>query len=831
MSVLRYSLRQLRRRPGFCAVVIAMLAIGIGATTAMFSMFYAILFQELAVHEPERLVNLGAPGPKIGVTSCSMAGDCEQIFSYPMFRDLEARQTSLAEIAGHYALFANLAYANQTQGSRALLVSGGYFAALGIKPRLGRLLGPQDDATVGEGTVAVISHEYWQAATGADPDVVGKTVVVNGRPLTIVGVAPDEFVGTTFGWNPSVYAPLSMRWAMETNTPRNDDNRLAYWVYVFGRLAPGVSKEQASAELNTLYSGIINEIEVPLNAAMAPEVMARFKARQITVQSGARGQSVVPSVAGQPIAMLLGFASVVLLIVCVNVANLMLARGAGRSGEMAVRSSIGATRAQLVRGLLVESAVLAALGGMLSIPVAVATLRSVVAIMPADVAEQVTLTANVPTAAFAAAASLVTVLLFGLLPALRASAVEPAGTMKGQSRSAVGGRGATRFGRSLATIQVTFSMILLVFAGLFAQSLANLSRADLGMNVESVVTFTISPRRNGYANAQATQLFDALERELRNQPGVTDVASSMVPLIAFSYWSNSVKIAGYEPGPSADSDASRNEVSPSFFRMLAIPLRAGRAFTDADSAGAPRVAIVNDAFVRKFRLGDDVIGRRLAVENGPPDVEIVGLVADTKYGSVRESVLPQIFYPRSQNENVGALSFYVRSSVSPDDLMRTARRVVAAADPNLPVTGLMTMDKVVAANLFTDRLVALLAGGFAALATLLAATGLYGVLAYGVAQRTRELGLRLALGATSAQLRSMVMRQVATIALIGMPAGLAIGVALAQLAKALLFGLAGYDPVVLSGAVAVLAAVVLAAGYLPARRASTVEPMAALRYE
>jgi predicted permease len=832
MRAIRQAVRQLCHRPGFSAVVIAMLAIGIGATTAMFSMFHEVLLAKLPVGEPDALVNLGAPGPKAGSTTCTMAGTCEEIFSFPMFRDLEARQTVLTELAGHYETFANLAYRDHSEATRAALVSGAYFGALRVQPALGRLLGPEDDAQVGESAVAVLSYDYWHSSAGGDRDAIGRTIVVNGEPLTIVGVAPEGFHGTTAGWTPSVYVPLTMRWRMETNVPRSDDNRLAYWVYLFGRLKPGVSLEQARASLNTLHSGILNEVEAPLNGALGPDALEKFRARQLTVEPGARGQSLVRAVGGPPFEMLLGVAAAVLAIVCVNLANLMLARNATRAAELAIRSSIGASRRHLVRDLLLESAVLAVAGGLASIPIAEATLRGVSALVPWQIADTIQLGLSPAAAGFAAAVSLGTALLFGLLPALRSSVVDPGATMKGQAAHSVGARRATRFGRSLATVQITCSMMLLVFAGLFAQSLANATRADLGMNVDSLVTFNVSPRRNGYDDSRAMQLFDRLERDLAAQPGVVSVASSMVPLIAFSQWGDDVKIDGQDaPSPAADVRANMNWVGNDFFRTLAIPLRAGRVFTDADRNGAQSVAIVNESFVGKFALEDGAIGKRFTLKLIPGSFEIVGVIADTKYDSVKGDIRPQFVFPRRQSTSLGSLSFYVRAATPPDEAMRMIRRVVASLDPNLPVSDLMTMDKVIESNLFTDRLVAMLAGAFAALATLLAATGLYGVLAYGVAQRTREFGLRLALGATPGGIRTMVLWQVAKIALIGMPIGLALGVALGQLAKALLYGMSGYDPVVLGGAVGVLVGVVLAAGYLPARRASSVDPMEALRYE
>ena len=401
--------------------------------------------------------------------------------------------------------------------------------------------------------------------------------------------------------------------------------------------------------------------------------------------------------------------------------------------------------------------------------------------------------------------------------------------MKREAHHAVSARGITRVGGALATSQVVLSMMLLVLAGLFAQSLANLARANLGMNIDSLVTFTVSPRRNGYGNSQAMQLFAALERELTSQPGVTSVASSMALVLGPSGWGGPVQIEGRELD-GADSTVSLNDVSPTFFRTLSIPVLEGRDFTTADDLRAPPVGIVNEAFVRKFHLENEAIGKRVSFV-GAKHIEIVGVVADAKYNSVRADPPPQLIRPRLQNDNIAALSYYVRAAIPADVVMKTIRDVVTAADPNLPVTSLSTMSDVAKINTGLERIVAALAGGFAALATLLAAIGLYGVLAYNVAQRTRELGLRLALGATSGGLRRMVLRQVAKFALIGMPIGLGIGVLIGLGAKAMLYGLSNYDPLVLGAAVVVLMGVVLAAGYFPARRASIIAPMEALRHE
>ena len=711
MTAIRFALRQIGRKPGFALVEDR------DARTRhrrydgdVLPAPSACCCSRCRSSAPEQLVNLGAPGMNWGHSSmCPVSrGGASTRSVTPMFRDLEAQQTVFTGIAAGTKTFAaNLAYDNRTQSSQALLVSGGYFAALRVNPLLGRLIGPQDDARIGEGAVAVVSHQYWQHSLGADPNVVGSSLVVNGQTLTIVGVTPEGFAGTTAGWNPSVFVPLAMRARMEAN-PAFDDNRNYHWVYAFGRLKPGVSPEQARARLNGLYAGIINEVDAPLNSSLPPDELERLRASQLSVDPGERGQSVVPRIVGAPLAMLLGVTAVVLLIVCVNIANLMLARGAQRAGELAIRASIGASRRQLIGDLLLESGVLAVLGGLASVPIALATLRGVIAMIQSGFAGDDIPGARLSAAAgaFAAALTLVTVLLFGSRPAFRASRADPGAAMKGQAHNAVSGRGVTRFGSVLATSQIVFSMMLLVFAGLFARSLANLARADLGMNVDSVVTFTVSPRRNGYSNAQAMQFYAALERDLASQAGVTGVASSMVPLIASYNWGKNVK-------DRRTRARSRREPGARKRRQSGVLPHA----CDSGAAGAglhasrwtPALrptAIVNQAFVHKFHLEDGAIGKRLALDDKEPMIEIVGVVGDAKYSEVRVDAPAQLILPRLQNDNIAALSFYVRAALPADVVMSTIKRVVAAADPNLPVTALGTMRDAVQLNLGLDRLVA-----------------------------------------------------------------------------------------------------------------------------
>jgi predicted permease len=827
------AVRQLTMRPGFAAVIVLTLALGVGANAAMFSLFHQVLLRPLPVPEPERLVNLGSPGPKKGSVSSSDSGDSDYVFSYPMLRDLEREQTVFTGIAAHRGFGASIAApGTEAVAGEGTSVNGSYFHVLQLAPALGRLIGPQDQPRVGEGHVVVLSYEYWQNNFGGDRGVLGDILTVNGQPLTVIGVAPEGFTGTTLGQRPQVFVPLTMRWLMEPYFPASSEDRLSYWVYLFARLKPGVDLQQAENEINAPYRAIINDIEAPLNASMSEQSLKSFREKRLELEPGERGQSNAPENAALPLTLLLGVTTLVLLIACVNIANLLLARGAARAGEMAVRASIGASRWQMIAQLLTEAGLIGLVGCLASLPIAAATLGVISMVMPADAAASLQIGLSPAAILFAVCVSMVTVLLFGLFPALAATRAAPVMVLKEQVGQQSGGRAMARFRRSLVTAQIAFSMVLLVLAGLFAQSLANLAKVELGLHADPVATLSVAPVLSGYTPERSSQLFQRMEDDLAALPGVVSVASAMVPLVAGDSWGGNVSVQGFEAAPDADTNARYNEVSEDFFRTLQIPLLSGRDFTDADAAGRPRVAIVNETFARKFGYGADVVGKRMSVGSGGElDIEIIGLVKDAKYSDVKDEIPPQYFLARRQNEELGFLNFYVRSELAPQDQLAAMSGAVAALDPNLPVNNLSTLPGVVQDGLFLDRLIGLLSTGFAMLATLLAAVGLYGVLSYSVTQRMRELGLRQALGATPNRLLRMVLRQVGWMAVIGGAMGLVFAVLLGRAAEAMLFGLSGHDPAVLAAALVVLGAVVLTAGYLPARHASNVDPLEALRYE
>lgn len=831
MRRIRYAFRTLFSSPFVTIVAILSLALGIGANAAIFSMFEQILLQPLPVHEPHRLVNLAAPGLKAGSTSCNQAGDCDVIFSYPMFRDLEKSETALSGLAAHRLFGVNIAYEGQTMNAEGVMVSGSYFPLLGVQPTLGRLLGPGDDETIGGHHVAVLSHHFWETRLGSDPNVIDRTIIVNGRPMTIIGVGPRGFLGTTFGPKPAVFVPITMRGEMNPGFAGFEDRR-SYWVYVFGRLKPGATLEQAQASLNAVYGPIIEEVEAPIQQGLSDQGMAQFRAKRVVVEDGRRGQSSTHADARTPLLLLFATTGIVLLIACANIANLLLARGANRGLEMAVRLSLGAGRRHVLGQLLTESMLLALLGGVASLVVAHWTLAGIGTLLPPEAVDSLELRVSLPTAAFALALAGVTGILFGLFPALHSTRPDLIATIRANAGNLTVTRGAARFRAALVTSQVALSMTMLVVAGLFIRSLVNVGRVDLGLQPESVITFAVSPQLNGYEPDRSRIFFARLEEELAAVPGVTSVTASLVPILTGSNWGSNVSVEGFPTDPDTDTQSRYNEVGPAYFATLGIPILAGREFTTADDAGAPRVAIVNETFAAKFNLGNDAVGKRMARGGGGDlDIEIVGLVRDAKYSQVKDEVPPLFFTPWRQNPRTGSMSFYVRTAADPAQLMRAVRGVVASLDPNLPVVELKTLPQQVRENVFLDRMIGTLATTFAALATLLAAIGLYGVLAYTVAQRTREIGVRMALGADRSSVRRMVLRQVGIVLVIGGVIGIAAAIALGRAAASLLFGIAGSDPMAIIGAGAVLAVFALAAGFIPAHRAASVDPLRALRYE
>jgi predicted permease len=831
MRNLKLAFRTLFKTPFVTIVAILSLALGIGANAAIYSLFDQMLRKPLPVVEPGRLMNFAAPGPQNGSNSCNQSGDCTEVFSYAMFRDLEKANTSFSGIAGHFIFGVNVAMPGQTPvNGEGLFVSGSYFPVLGVRPALGRLFTPNDDQIIGGHYVAVLSYPYWETQLGSDPSVVGKQITVNGKQLTILGVSAKDFTGTTLGARPYVFVPISMRSVMN-RTWTGFERRNSYWVYLFGRLKPGASIEQANASINTVYHTLINQVDAPLQKGMSAATMQKFKAKKIVLADGRRGQSQAIKESRTPLMLLFSITGIVLLIACANIANLLLARAANRAMEMAVRLSLGASRLQLIGQVLIESLLLATLGGIVSIYVAHLTLAGITAMLPPEVSSTMNFSLSMPVLVFTAVLSLGTGIVFGIVPALQSTRPDLVTELRNNSGKLSGGRGAARFRTSLVTVQIALSMALLISAGLFIKSLRNISKVDLGIKIDNVVTFGVSPARSGYDSTRAVALYGRIGEALAAIPGVSSVTSSMVPVLAGNNWGEGVSVEGFTKDLDTDAGSRYNAVGPGYFHVLGVPVLSGRDISASDNANAAPVAIVNEAFARKFNLGTNAVGKRMSMNNDSLNITIVGLVKDSKYAEVKDKIPPVFVRPFSQTGLFTNNNFYIRSALPPEQILRAIPAAMKQIDPNIPLERLKMLPQQVEENVFLDRMISTLSASFAVLATLLAAVGLYGVLAYSVAQRTREIGVRMALGASGGNVRAMVLRQVGMMTLIGGGAGVLAALGLGRAAKSLLFELQGYDPIVIGLSAFTLALVAFGAGLIPALRASRIDPMQALRYE
>lgn len=835
MHNLRFAFRNLISTPLLSAVAILSLALGIGANTAMFSLLEQIILRPLPVLEPSQLVNLTANGPRSGSNSTSNSGNIESIFSNPMFRDLEKEvqkpESGLSSLAGHRAFGVNLAYQGQTASLSGIFVTGGYFPALGLQPALGRLLSPEDDKMPGADRLVVLTHAYWTERFNRNTAILNQSILINGVPMTVVGVAPVGFLGTTKGQVPSLFVPMTMREAL---TPgwKGLENRRSYWMYVFGRLKPTATLASAEAALNTRFKSIIQEVELPLQKGASERSKKAFIEQKMTLQPGAHGQSNLLVEAKTPLILLVTITGFVLLIACANIANLLMARAAMRAKEFAVRLALGAQKLQLVMQLLCESTLLATLSGFTGLLMAYATNQLIISMLPEGSDGTFKADLSPLSMAFALVVSLVAGFLFGLFPAFHATKQDLSDAMKEQAGNVSASAGAGRLRKVLVTAQIALSLLLLVSAGMFLKSLANVMRVELGIRTQNVVTFALSPELNQYKPVQTIALFEQLERKLKALPGVEGATVAMVGLIAGNNYGAGVSVDGFFEGPDTDTHAVFNHVGGSFFRTMRIAMKQGREFGEQDGSNAPKVAIVNEAFERKFGNGQSLLGRRMKVGGpGKNDIEIVGISRDVKYSDVKAPAPPMFYRPYQQDTGLGAASIYVATSIPVEQIIPTLRKTLGEVDANLPMEGLKTMQAQVDENIMADRIVSTLSAAFAALATVLAAIGLYGVLSFNIARRTREIGIRLALGAHAGIIRNMILREVSWMLLIGIVVGLPAAFGLMRFAQSELYQMKGNDWTVYFAGTVLVCLVSLLAGILPAQRAMRIEPTRALRYD
>jgi predicted permease len=823
---IRHAIRSLRQAPGFVLVVVITLGLGIGANTAIFSLMDQVLLRPLPVHDPSALVLLDGPGAFQGRT-VNLA-----TFSYPMYVDFRDRNEVFSGVLARFPLSTTVVWHGASERANGELVSGNYFDVLGVRPALGRVLNAADDRVPGAHPIAVLSYGYWQRRFGGDPLVLNQTITVNGHPLTIVGVSARGFAGVQVGQAADVMLPLMMK-AQMTPTWNDLDNRRSRWVTVMARLKPGVSRTAAEAAMNVIYRQI-NEQEVKDIPNNSENFRKRFVSKHLDVLPGHRGLSDLRREFSTPLIVLMSMVGVVLLIACANVANLLLARTTARQKEIALRLALGAGRARIIRQQLVESGLLAFAGTVVGLLLAWWTGGLLLAALPGDpAARNLSAEPDLRVTGFAIGTGVLTALLFGIVPAIHATRAGVIAALKEESGSVAGGGRQARLRRVLVISQVALSMLLLAGAGLFARSLYNLKWLDPGFRVDDLFVFSVDPSLSGYEGGRLTTLYRRMQEELAAVPGVRSVSMSEVGTLAGDNWSQTVRVDGYESKEGEDLNPSVDGVGPRYFETMGIPLVSGREFTERDVIGAPKVAIINETMAKYFFGSSNPIGRRFGFGRGKPtDIEIVGVAKDVRSVELRDQPPRYVYIPYAQDDSVTQLTYYVRAARDDGGAIAAGiRQSVRRLDPNLPIFNMKTMAVQIDESLFVERMVAVLSVAFGALATLLAAIGLYGVMSYAVARRTREIGIRMALGAERGRVLWLVLREVAAMALAGIVGGLAAALWLTRQVQSQLYGLSPNDPLTLGIAMGLLAAVAIASGYIPARRATTIDPMIALKQQ
>lgn len=830
---LRFALRSFGKHPVFTAVVVLSLGLGIGANTAIFTVTDQVLLRLLPVRAPRELVQVKAVGERWGASR----GTPNFIFSHPMYRDLA--QPASAVFTGMMARYpgrAALRVGDEPELVAAELVSGNYFDVLGVGAALGRTLTPEDDVRPDGHPVVVLGYRYWRERLRGDAGVVERTIAMNGHPMTVVGVSQAGFDGLDGTEPVAVRIPMMMK-SWVTPTWNDLTNRHSTWLQIFGRLRPGVTAQQARSLLDGVYHGFLREeTRDPFFAKLPAEAARSLMRQRIEVVPAERGFSQIRQAVEKPLRVLTILVALVLLIACANVAGLLLARTEVRRKEIAVRLALGASRPRLLRQLLAESLLLASAGGALGTLLAVWCGDFLARYMTVqDQALTINTTPDLRILAFTAAVSLLTGLLFGFVPAWQGTSVELSPSLKDQGGRATAGLAHLRLRRALVVAQVALSVLLLVGAGLFGRSLNNLQSLDPGFRPAQVVAFAVEPSLNGYTPERTGRFFRELETTLQAVPGVERVAFSGIRMLAGEEWHAGVVLDGVKRRPGESMSPLSNGVSGSYFDAIGLPLLAGRTFDARDEGTNWRVALVNRSFAMKYYGTLRVVGRRIALAGrlqAAPDTEIIGVVEDAKYYSLREKPQAQVFWPYQRFiAMTGGLHVMVRTRQDAGTVVPLLRQAVARMDAGLPLVDVRTLEQQRDESLAHERLLATLAMGFSALAALLAALGLYGLLTHTVQARTNEIGIRMALGAGQGRIVWMVGRQLLAMVGFGAVAGTLAAWGLSRLVAAQLYGLQAADPASFVIALGVLAAVAGGAGLVPSLRAAGVDPIRALKYE
>jgi predicted permease len=826
---LRYALRQLRLSPGFTAVAVLSLGLGIGANTAIFQLIDAIRLRSLPVRSPSELAAIGTPPTDFFASGWYSARN--RAFTWAQFEQMRKHQQAFSGLLAFGTTRFNLSRGGESRYAEGLYVTGNYFDVLGVTPLLGRGFTSADEKPDCAEAGVVLSYAFWQREFSGDTAAVGRTISLNGRSFPVIGVAPREFFGLEPARRFDVALPVCADTLLASDNKGRMSIRTAWWLTPIGRLKPGWTVERASTHLRDISPVIFRE---SLPETYRPDAVKRYLANKLLALPAHAGVSSLRRQYENPLWILLATTGLVLLIACANLANLLLARASGREREIAVRQALGASRIRLIAQLLSESMVLAALGGVLGALLAQVLSRSLVSFLDQGSQQlHVGLGLDWHVFGFTSALALLTCILFGLAPAVRAARSVPASAMKsGRSATASAERNGLR--RTLVVSQIALSLVLLVGALLFGRTLQNLLATETGMNANGVLVASIDAKLPNLQPERRRIVFEQLEERIRTQPGVVSVARIWLSPFGGSGWNQSVEVDN-KGGSTGKKDVWMNRIGPGYFNTMAVPLLAGRDFTRHDDLSAPKVAIVNEAFAKTFFNGASPVGRTFRVEQGagkPDDVfQIVGLVRNTKYNGVREEFRLIAFFPFGQEDKTPeGLSFMVRTRGPINDAMAAVREHMAQVNSSLLVEFRM-LEVEIQQSLLRERLMANLSGGFGLLAGLLSALGLYGVLSYMIARRRSEIGVRMAMGATWRDILRLVFREAGRLVVVGLAIGLACSFGVSRYAESLLFGLKPNDAVTLAAACGLLLVTALLATLVPARRALRLDPAVALREE
>ncbi|HEU0175741.1 MAG TPA: ABC transporter permease [Blastocatellia bacterium] len=826
---LKYGIRQLRLNPGFSLAAVLSLALGIGANTAIFTLFDQIVLRLLPVRNPRELVQLRVEGGRFG----SNSGDGQHTFSHPIYLALRDRNTVFSGLTGQLVQTASLVGEDRSEMIRVGMVAGNFFNVLGVQPHLGRLLTPDDDRARLGHPVVVLQYDFWQKRFAGAREIVGSTIRLNGSPFTVIGVSSPGFEGTDVGLQTQVWTPVTMKPVITPTWDALDDERYS-WFYLFGRLKAGVGIEEAQAAMRVLYRQRQEEELQGQFFQRFPETREQFLRQSFTLIPASRGQSNIRFSFERPLIVLQWLVGFVLLIACTNVANLLLARGAARGREIAIRGALGAGRGRLIRQLFVESFLLALAGGMAGLLLSSWMSKGLVRILPYDPANlSLSTSPDLRILLFTMGITLTTALFFGLVPALQGSRVSPGAVLKEEAGSIAGGH--VRLRKFFVALQVGLSCLLLIGAGLFARTFQNLKNVNLGFNIENVVTFGVRPA-TVYDDALKMQTYRSLVEGLSAVPGVKAVGANRQMLLTGGRWDSNITIPGVEPREGRQPWSFFNAITPGYFEALGIPVRAGRDLRWSDWGGSKKLCLINEALVNEYLGGANAasaVGRLMAQgTRNTPDTEIIGVFGDARYEDVRGSIPRQVFVAMdSAIRTIGGVNVFARVQGDPRVVMPQLREQTRRIDSNLIVSDMRTLDDQLNRRLSNERLLSFLSVGFAFLASLLAVIGLHGVLSFVVARRTREIGIRIALGADKGRVIRLIIWEMLPVILIGLAAGVITGLLCGRFVESQLFGVKAADPLVFAIGVAVLLTASILAAFIPAWRASRIDPMASLRHD